>query len=225
MPRLLVSLLLLVLTRDGQLHRFDGAHDSTEPAPRATAVAAFGGQVALLTGARLTVDGRAVPGRFVDARALAAGTQLWVLGPTGVEAVDPRSGKRTPAAQVPGARHVAADGAALFVEANGVVHESGGAHQWTLPSAALAIAAGDGKLWAITRDGQLWEIDRTSGERRALGLGSWSGVLGFAFGDHQLWVATVAGKLWRIDPRPSPPQKTIVAMDGWQGTIDLGVLR
>ena len=53
MPRLLVSLLLLVLTRDGRLHRFDGAHDSTEPAPRATAVAAFGGHVALLAGARL----------------------------------------------------------------------------------------------------------------------------------------------------------------------------
>ena len=41
--------------------------------------------------------------------------------------------------------------------------------------------------------------------------------------DGPLYAVTVAGKLWRIDPVRR--QKTIVAMDGWQGAIDLSVLR
>jgi hypothetical protein len=43
------SLLLLVLTRDGVLHRLEGDQQSTEPPRRATAMAVCdGGRVALL---------------------------------------------------------------------------------------------------------------------------------------------------------------------------------
>ena len=54
-------------------------------------------------------------------------------------------------------------------------------------------------------------------------LGDWWGTIALAYGEHALFAVTVAGKLWRIDP--ATRTKTIVAMDGWQGAVDLSVLR
>ena len=80
-----------------------------------------------------------------------------------------------------------------------------------------------GKLWIATKDGPLLEIDRATSAQRDLGLGNWFGTLGLAYAEGALFAVTVAGKLWRIDPQRR--EKTIVSMDGWQGAIDLAVLR
>ena len=223
-----VSLLLLVLTRDGVLHRLQGDQQTTEPAAGATAMAACDdGRVALLARGCISLvergRRRAVPGRFADARALACGASLWALVPGAVVRVDARRGTRTTAIALPRARLVAAEGAAVFVEADGVVVEAGAPRRWTVPGHPIALAAGDGKLYVATHEGPLWEIDRATGKERDLGLGDWWGVLGMAAGGRQLFVATVSGKLWRIDP--AARTKTIVAMDGWQGAIGLSVLR
>lgn len=218
----LFSLLLLLLGRDGVLHRFDGHHDTTVAAARGSAVAVVGGKVALLAGARLTVDGRALPGRFSDLRALAGGALLWGATASGVVQIDPTSGKRTTRLEAANLRHLAADGASVFAEAGGVVVEVGGERRWKLAGRPIAMAAGGGKLFVATKEGPLWEIDRQSGRQRDLGLGDWWGTVALAHSD-ALYAVTVAGKIWRIDA--DKRQKTIVAMDGWQGAIDLAVLR
>jgi hypothetical protein len=52
----LLPVLVLVLTRDGVLHRLQGAEQTTEAVPRATAVAALDdGRVAVLADGRITV--------------------------------------------------------------------------------------------------------------------------------------------------------------------------
>src|SRR5207302_762305 len=111
----LFSLLLLVLTRDGTLHRFDGHHDTTAKVARATAIAALAGRVAVAAGNRILVDGRAVPGRYAGVRALAGGTSLWALTVAGLSRVDVDHGGLTLALVDPHAHLVAADGDAAFV--------------------------------------------------------------------------------------------------------------
>lgn len=220
----LIPLLLLVLTRDGVLHRFDGHHDTTAAAARAAAIATLDdGRVAVLAGARLTVGGRAVPGRFDDLRALAGGATLWARSDGAVVQIDAKSGKRATLLELARVHRLAADGASVFAEADGVVLEVGSDRRWKVPGRPIALAAGDGKLWLATKEGPLWEIDRHSGRERQLALGDWWGTIALAFGGHALYAVTVAGKLWRIDPVQA--QKTIVAMDGWQRAIDLSVLR
>jgi hypothetical protein len=226
----LVSLLLVVLTRDGTLHRFDGSHDATQPAPRATAIAVLDARpgerrIAVLAGARLTVDGRAVPGRFDDVTALAAGgATLWGRTRGALVQIDARSGRRANVLELADIHLVAADGAAAFAEAHGVIVEVGTDRRWKVAGRPIALAAGAGKLWIATKEGPLWEIDRQSGAQRDLALGDWWGTVALAHGGGgQLYAVTVAGKLWHIDP--ASRQKTIVAMDGWQGAIDLAVLR
>ena len=219
----LISLLLLVLTRDGVVHRFDGHHDTTATFARATAVAALAdGRVAVLAGGRLLVDGKALPGRFDDERALAGGDGLWSLSVAGVSRVDLRSGKRHArarrAARAP--RHCRRRRSVR--RADGEIVLVGTGRTWKVAGRPIAIAAGDGKLYVATKAGPLVEIDRTSGAQRDLGLGGWWGTIALAYADHALYAVTVAGKLWRIDP--AAREKTIVAMDGWQGAIDLSVL-
>jgi hypothetical protein len=224
MPTWLVSLLLLVLTRDGTLHRFDGHHDTTTKVARASAIAVLDDhRVAVLAGDRLTVDGRALPGRFGAVRALAGGASLWALSPAGVSRVDLESGQLVLALVEPRAHLIATDGADAFAEHEGAIVQIGTARSWKLPGRPIALAAGDGKLWVATKEGPLYEVDRASGVRRELGLGDWWGTIALAWADHALYAVTVAGKLWRIDP--ARREKTIVAMDGWQGAIDLSVLR
>ncbi|MDB4967156.1 MAG: hypothetical protein JWN44_2845 [Myxococcales bacterium] len=224
MPAWLFSLLLLVLTRDGVLHRLDAGKDTTQPAPRATAMAVLdGGRVAILAGATLTVDGRRVPGKFGDLRALAGGALVWGATDAAVVSIDPKSGARATLATVPRLHRITAAGAALFAEADGVILEVGMPRRWKVNGRPVALAAGAGKLWVATKEGPLWEIDCTSGGQRDLKLGDWWGTLALAYGDGGLYAVTVAGKLWRIDPQGRT--KTIVAMDGWQGAIDLSVLR
>jgi hypothetical protein len=137
--------------------------------------------------------------------------------------IDLASGKRTTVLEVPRLHRIAAEGAALFAEADGVVVEVGTDRKWKIAGRPIALAAGDGKLYAATKEGPLWEIDRASGKQRTLPLGDWWGTLALAYGDHALYAVTVAGKLWRIDP--ARDGKTIVSMDGWQGAVDLAVLR
>src|SRR5512135_2829275 len=107
----LLPLLLLVLTRDGALHRFDGHHDTASKVARAVAVAALdGGRVAVLAGGRITVDGKPLPGRFDDLRALAGGALLWGRSDGGVVQIDARSGKRVTVLELPRVHRLAADG-------------------------------------------------------------------------------------------------------------------
>lgn len=223
-----ISLLLLVLTRDGVLHKVRGDQQSTEAAPGATAMAACdGGEVALWARGRVTlVNGarrRALRGRLPGVRALACGADLWALVPDAVVRVDRARGRRLATVPLPRARLLAAEGAAAFAAVDGAIVEVGTARRWPVRGHAIALAAGDGKLYVATHEGPLWEIDRATGRARALGLGDWWGVLGMAAGGRQLFVATVSGKLWRIDP--AARTKTIVAMDGWQGAIGVAVLR
>lgn len=225
----MLALLLLVLTRDGVVHRLqDGREQSTQAAPHASAVATLAdGRVALLAGDRLTVvtsgRGRAIAGHFGNLRALAGGAELWGLVADGAVRIELPSGKQTRVATLARAHRLAADGSALFVEADGVIVEAGAARSWKVPGRPIALAAAAGKLWAATKEGPLWEVDRATGRQRELGLGDWWGTLGLVAADGQLWAVTVAGKLWRIDPERH--EKTIVAMDGWQGAVDLAVLR
>jgi hypothetical protein len=225
----MLALLLLVLTRDGVVHRLqDGREQSTQAAPHASAVATLAdGRVAILAGARLTVAAhgrtRAIPGRFGELRALAGGTELWGLVADGAVRIDLASGRQERVVTLARAHRLAADGGALFVEADGVIVEAGTPHQWRVPGRPIALAAAAGKLWVATKEGPLWELDLATGSRRELGLGDWWGTLGLVAADGQLWAVTVAGKLWRIDPVRH--EKTILSMDGWQGAVDLAVLR
>jgi hypothetical protein len=218
----LIPLLILVLTRDGVLHRFDGHHDTTATAARATAIAALDDhRVAVLAGDRLTVDGRALRGHFANVRALAGGAALWGLTGAGIVRIDPVSGAQVLVS--PHAHLLAADGDDAFAEVDGKLGKIGGELRCKVPGRPIALAAGDGKLYVATKEGPLWQVDRASCEARDLQLGDWWGTLALAWADHALYAVTVAGKLWRIDP--ARRQKTIVAMDGWQGAIDLSVLR
>ena len=225
----MLALLLLVLTRDGVVHRLqDGRQQSMEAAPHASAVATLAdGRVAVLAGDQLKLAShgrnRTIPGHFADVKALAGGPSLYALVADGGVRVELSTGKRERVATVPRAHRLATDGDALFVEADGVVVEAGTTRSWRVPGRPIALAAGAGKLWIATKDGPLLEIDRATSTQRDLGLGNWFGTLGLAFADGQLWAVTVAGKLWRIDPVRR--EKTIVSMDGWQGAIDIAVLR
>jgi hypothetical protein len=222
----LLPLLLLVLTRDGVLHRLeDGGEKSTEAVPGATAIAALAdGRVAVLAGDRITVLGsgkrRPLPGRFPGLRGLAAGDALWGLAPTGPQRLD----KPAPPLAVPAARHLAADGADLFVSTDGFIVQPNTGRRWPVPGHVIALAAAAGKLYAATKEGPLFELDRKSGQLRPLGLGDWWGTLALAATpEAQLYAVTVSGKLWHIDPVART--KTIVSMDGWQSALDLAVLR
>ncbi len=231
----MLALLLLVLTRDGVIHRLqDGREQSIQAAPQASAVATLAdGRVAVLAGARLTIaaDGaaarnRTIPGHFGDVKALAGGRALWALVGDGAVRIDVSSGQRERVVTLPRAHRLAVDraGDALFVEADGVIVEAGTSRSWRVPGRPIALAAAAGKLWIATKEGPLFEIDRATASQRDLGLGNWFGTLGLAAtADGQLFAVTVAGKLWRIDPQRR--EKTIVSMDGWQGAIDIAVLR
>ncbi|HEY2745321.1 MAG TPA: hypothetical protein VGL86_11880 [Polyangia bacterium] len=220
----LIPLLLLVLTRDGVVHRFDGHHDTTATFARAIAVATLSdGRVAVLAGGRILVDGKPIPGRFDDVRALAGGASLWTLDAGGVSEVELTRGRRN-LILIDGHVHlIAADGAAVFDEDEGTILQIGTPNLWHVDGRPIAMAAGDGKLYVATKAGPLVEIDRPTSKQHILPIGDWWGTLALAYGDHALYAVTVAGKLWRIDPRKG--EKTIVAMDGWQGAIDLSVLR
>jgi hypothetical protein len=213
----LIPLLLLVLGRDGVLHRFDGHHDTTARFARASGVT-------VLADHRVAV--------LADERALAAGDGLWTLSPAGVSRVDLRSGTLTLALVAPHARLLAADGPDAFTEVDGELVQIGAppaaaVRRWKVAGRAIALAAGGGKLYVATKAGPLLELDRATGTTRDLGLGDWWGTVALAWADGALYAVTVAGKLWRIDPaRPDgKAAKTIVAMDGFQGAIDLSVLR
>jgi len=122
----LIPLLLLVLGRDGVLHRFDGHHDTTARFARAAGVTALADRrVAVLADGRLFIDGKPIPGRFEHERALAAGDGLWSLSPAGVSRVDLRAGTLTLALVAPHARLLAADGPDAFTEVDGELVQIG----------------------------------------------------------------------------------------------------
>jgi outer membrane protein assembly factor BamB len=222
--RSLVTLLLIVLTRDGVVHRLDGHHDTAAKVAGASAVTVVGKRTVVLAGGKLVVDGKAIAGSFADGLELAGGNAfLWMRTATSVVRVDLASGKRATVLELSRVHRIAADGDALFAEADGVIVEAGTDRKWKIAGHPIALAAGDGKLYVATKEGPLWEVDRADGKQRDLQLGDWWGTLALAYGDHGLYAVTVAGKLWHIDPQRR--EKTVVAMDGWQGAIDLAVLR
>jgi hypothetical protein len=222
--RTLVALLLLVLTRDGTVHRFDGHHDTTAKAAAASAIAVVANRTVVLAAGKLTIDGKPVPGHFDEVRALAGGDELWAVSVAGLSRVDLRTGRLTLALVEPHVHLVAVDGADAFAEHDGAIVQVGTSQSWKVAGRPIAMAAGDGKLFVATKAGPLVEIIRSTGKQRVLPLGDWWGTIKLAYGgDHALYAVTVAGKLWRIDP--ARDEKTIVAMDGWQGAIDLAVLR
>jgi hypothetical protein len=224
--RTLVLLLMFVLTRDGNVH-LHGDHNDVVSGTHGIAVATVGKQVVVLAdkGKLLVIDGKKrVRVDLADVLGLAGGdTALWGRTATSVVQINLATGKRTTVLELPRLHRIAAEGASLFAEADGVVVEAGTDHEWKIAGHPIALAAGDGKLYAATREGPLWEVDRATATQRKLPLGDWWGTIALAFCDHALYAVTVAGKLWRIDPRKD--EKTIVAMDGWQGAIDLSVLR
>ena len=239
MPLWLSSILLLVLTRDGLVHRFEGHHDTVSPpagraasspahpvaqtAARAIAVV-DGRRVAVLAGDRLTIDGRALPGRFADVRALAGGAGLWGRVDAGV--VTDRSQERRRGV----ARWSSRTRTSSRPTATTGSPRSTASSARSAPDFAGRCRAGRSRWPRATassssppKKGPLWEVDRDSCRARNLELGDWWGTLALAWADHALYAVTVAGKLWRIDP--ARREKTIVAMDGWQSAIDLSVLR
>jgi hypothetical protein len=225
--RTLVMLLLFVLTRNGNLYTRDDHNDLVAGA-HGIAVAIVGKQLVVLTepGTMLMIDGgkRRVPVKPADLVSLAGGdTALWARTANAVVRIDLANGKRTTVLELPRLHRIAAEGASVFAEADGVVVEVGTDRKWKVAGRPIALAAGDGKLYVATKEGPLWEVDRATSQQRNLGLGDWWGTIALAYSDHALFAVTVAGKLWRIDPQQR--QKTIVAMDGYQGAIDLAVLR
>jgi hypothetical protein len=228
-----LSVLLLLLTRDGVLHQVEGEHDqrvaATFAQPRDAAALADGAVAVLHAGQLLVLEHgrqRQVPGSFVDLYALADGGGDQLLAVTaGGDAVtiDRRSGKRT----ARGARlghFIASDRGALFaVRDQQIVELAPTVAAWPVPGRPIALAAADGKLYVATHEGPLYEIDRGSGARRDLGLGGWWGTLALAAGGGKLYAVTVAGKLWEIDPRAGT--KTILAMSGWESALSLSLLR
>jgi hypothetical protein len=221
--RALVPLILLLLTRDGNLHSLHGDHDVVAAA-HGSAVAVVGNRTVVLAGGKLFVDGKLRGGKFADVIGLAGGSAiLWGRTASSVVQIDLATGKRTTVLERPRLHRIAADGNDVFAEADGDVVHVGTPEHWRVPGQPIAMAAGDGKLYLATRAGPLVELDRATGQQRTLPLGDWWGTLALAWGDHALYAVTVAGKLWRIDPARN--EKTIVAMSGWQGAIDLAVLR
>lgn len=225
--RAFVMLALFVLTRDGNvLHHVD--HNDLVFGAHARAITTVGNRfVALDQGGKfLLLDGgkKRVPADLHDLLGLAGGDAiLWGRTTTSVVQIDLATGKRTTVLELPRLHRIAADGASVFAEADGVVVEVGTDHKWKITGRPIALAAGDGKLYVATKEGPLWEVDRATGTQRNLGLGDWWGTIALSYGDHALYAVTVAGKLWKIDPQRR--QKTIVAMDGYQGAVDLAVLR
>src|SRR4051794_21940088 len=106
----LIPLLLVVLTRDGVVHRFDGHHDTTATGPAASAIAVVAHRTVVLAGGKLSVDGKPLAGRFDEVRALAGGDELWALSVAGVSRVDLRTGRMTLALVEPRVHLLAADG-------------------------------------------------------------------------------------------------------------------
>ena len=223
--RTLTALLLFVLTRDGNLLTHDDHNDLVAGA-HGIAIATVGDQLVTLTspGTLLLIGKRRVPAKLGDVVGLAGGDAiLWGRTATSIVTIDLATGKRTTVLELPRLHRIAADGASVFAEADGLIVEVGSDRKWKIAGRPVALAAGDGKLFVATKEGPLWEVDRTTGTQRNLGLGDWWGTIALAFGDHALYAVTVAGKLWKIDPQRR--EKTIVAMDGFQGAIDLAVLR
>jgi hypothetical protein len=235
----LFPLLLLLITRDGKLHTLDGSNDTTAAAVKPVAIAVVGrgaaAKVAIVAGGKLTVDGKRVPGDFSDVRALAGGEKLFALaGDTAVEIALP-GGRRTVVVTRPGLHRIAADGRELVIECDGEIQTVtternletvGDERKWRVDGQPIALAAGDGKIWAATKKGPIVEIDRATHSQRALvGIGDWWTTLAMTYGDGKLYAVTLSGKIWKIDPGDAQrhAEKTIVAMSGWENALDLAV--
>lgn len=227
---------LVVLTREGAVRRVaDGPPAAASPAvaKKARALAALPkGRFAAVIGDGLFVlDNSAarkqIPGRFADLRSLAVpGTRLCGATDTGdVVQIDLATGKRTTLAHWPRLGRIAADGEALLAEHDGVIEEVGvrPIRNWKLTGHVLAMTAVDDHVFAATREGPLWQLDRTSGRTRELGFGSWFGTLALAADGTRLYVVTQSGKLWQLDF--AKHEKSALAMGGWEAAVGLAVSR
>jgi hypothetical protein len=227
---------LLVLTRDGQVHRLRGEETAGRFASitEARALTAFEGRVVFArAGALWSLDPdrpgappRRVPGPARrEIRALAGGTKLFAWDKKSfITEVDVKRGRQRTIAQVPNVVALAADGDAVFVAHDRVIEEPLAKRSFSLPGRPLALAACRDRLYVATREGPLWEIVRGDGARRDLGLGGWWGTLALTCDGSRLYAVTQAGKVWAVDPGP-PAVKTIVAMSGWEAALSLVIRR
>jgi len=224
---------LLILTRDGELHHgVDGAHGKIPvEKPRAMTIAREAPLVLAIAHEKglheVAGKQRAVPGKHDDLTQLAsAGGKLYGLSRAHeVVEIDDGTGKRTTVATWPHGGLLVGDGDLLLGVHDGKIepvlpgHE--GAMSWKLAGQPLAATACADKVFIATREGPLWQLDRSSGRQRDLGMGSWWATLALACQGTHLYAATQAGKLWDIDFAAGT--KTALAMDGWQGTVALAV--
>jgi hypothetical protein len=226
---------LVVLTRDGLVRRVtDGPPEPPRAPvaaqPRALTALPTGRYAAVIGDGLFVIDGakrKQIPGKFGDLRSLAApGTRLCGASDGGeVVQIDVATGKRLTLAHWPRLGRVAADGEALLAEHDGLIEEVGvtPVRNWKFVGHVLAMAAVDGHVFAATREGPLWQLDRATGRVRDLGFGSWFGTLALAAEGTRLYVVTQSGKLWQLDFAKG--EKTALAMGGWEAAVGLAVSR
>jgi len=219
---------LLVLTRDGALHRgaeFKDAPKLPVEKPRAMAVLdAMRIAIAHEKGVWIVAGkARAVPGKQADLVQLAAaGGKLWGLtAEHALVEIDPSSGERKELEKWPHGGLLVSDGTQAVGIHDGNVTALGG-KPIALPGRPVAAGGGEGHVFVATKEGPLWQFDLASGRSRKLpGLGDWWGALAIAVDGQKLYVPTQSGKLWEIDY--GKVEKTALAMDGWQGAVAAAV--
>lgn len=226
---------LLLLTGDGLTHRVASAGRSLVGArvQGARHLAVTDGGIAVL-GERLELlraakqRGVAAPKelRFIAAEPAPADKRALVLGvyADGRSAlIDVRSGRADalPLRVEFPTDVYACSGLRFFAHWVEIVETAAGGHdrRYKLPGHPTTVAAGGDFIYAATKEGALWEIDRRSRKERDLGLGGWHGALSMAVEHGKLYVVTRVGKLWEIDPRAGT--STIIDMEGWPSALAL----
>ncbi len=224
---------LRLLTRDGKLHALaDGSERGEQlPVEKPTALVqlADGRLVVLDARGLLVVDGKKrarIPGANQEPRDIAPlGARVAaVTDDDDVIAIDPASGKREPLGHVAQAGPLATDGNVVLIGHGREVTQLGGP-SWKLGGRPIALAASDGRVFAATKEGPLYQLDRATGRTRDLGGGAWFNVLAMQATATRLYVLTTSGKVWAIDFTEEPPRKQALAFDGWQMAIGLVVSR
>lgn len=218
---------LLVLTRDGALHRGAEFKDAPKlPVDKPRAIAPLDAmQIAIAHDKGLLIlagKNHTVPGKQADLVQLAvAGGKLFGLtAEHALVEINPMSGERRELEKWPHGGLLVSDGTQPVGIHDGKVTLPGG-KQMALAGRPVAAGGGDGHVFVATKEGPLWQFDTASGRSRKLGLGDWWGALALAVDGPKLYVATQSGKLWEIDY--GKVEKSALAMDGWQGAIGMAV--
>jgi hypothetical protein len=218
---------LLVLTRDGALHRGAEFKDAPKlPVEKPRAIAPIDAlQIAIAHEKGLTIlagKNHTVPGKQADLVQLAsAGGKLFGLTDAhSLVEINPTSGERRELEKWEHGGLLVSDGVQPVGIHDGNVTLPGG-KRMPLTGRPVAAGGGGGHVFVATKEGPLWQFDTASGRSRKLGLGDWWGALAIAVDGQKLFVATQSGKLWEIDY--GKLEKNALAMDGWQAAIGMAV--